>query len=200
MSRGIKGESTRKAIEERYGIDTNDNDPATYTKKITRATRFHIKTGQMQAFEEEYQCLVNQEPIPAKSKLIRLNPTLTNGLIILNSRLNNALNYPEQVRNPVILPLGEKITSFIVLQHHIKNSHAGTEIVFRSVRNEFWLLGGKTQVRKIIRQCSNNLCKYPNLQDQTQLMANLPISRINPGTFDAINLDLAGPFKIKQCI
>ena len=87
-----------------------------------------------------------------------------------------------------------------MLQHHLKTSHAVPEIVFRSVRNEFWLLGGKAQVRKLIRQCSNKLCKHPNLQGQTQLMANLPTSRINPGTFDAINLDLAGPFKIKQCI
>ena len=79
----------------------------------------------MQEFAEEYQCLINQDPIPAKSALIKLNPKLTNGVIILNSRLNNALNYPEQVRNPVILPKYEKITSFIVLQHHSKNSHEG---------------------------------------------------------------------------
>ena len=120
-------------------------------------------------------------------------------MFTLQSRLNNALNYPEQVRNPTLLPKDMQITKFIILQYHVKNSHAGPEITFRNIREKYWLLGGKSQVRKCIRLCIHNLCKYPMVLEQNQIMANLPEARIKPGNFDAASLDFAGPFKMKQC-
>ena len=54
-------------------------------------------------------------------------------------------------------------------------------------------------MRKAIRLCGHNLCKYPNPQGHTQQIANLPVPRITPGNFKAISLDFAGPFTIKRC-
>ena len=120
-------------------------------------------------------------------------------MFTLRSRLINTLNYPEQVRNPTLLPKDMQITKFIILQYHVKNSHAGPEITFRNIREKYWLLGGKSQVRKCIRLCNHNLCKYPMVLEQNQIMANLPEARIKPGNFDAVSLDFAGPFKMNQC-
>ena len=106
---------------------------------------------------------------------------------------------PEQMRNPIILPKDSKITELIILQHHQATAHSGPELTLRNVRLQFWVTGGKRQIRKALRLCQHNLCKNPNPAGQNQQIANLPIPRITPGNFEAISLDLAGPFTVKLC-
>ena len=168
-------------------------------EELEQSRNYHIKMAQRSSFPEEYECLLNKQQLSAKSSLLKLNLTINKGLFTLRSRLNNALSYPEQIRNPILLPKDTKVTRFIIMQHHQRNSHAGPEITFRNIRQLFWLLGGKSQVRKCIRLCPHNLCKYPNIQEQTQLMANLPEARIQPGNFQSVSLDFCGPFQMKQC-
>ena len=106
---------------------------------------------------------------------------------------------PEQMKNPVILPKDTRITWLIILKHHKESSHSGPELTLRNVRLQYWVPGGKRQIRKGIKLCGHRICKYPNPQGQTQQIANLPTPRITPGNFRAISVDFAGPFRVKKC-
>ena len=163
------------------------------------ARDFLIKETQKQTYLEEYQALKNNQPISQKSSLIKLNPRLENGLLIMQGRLGNLYNMPEQMRHPIILPKDSRITELIILQHHQATAHSGPELTLRNVRLQFWVTGGKRQIRNALRLCQHNLCRHPNPTGQNQQIANLPIPRITPGNFEAISLDLAGPFTVKLC-
>ena len=195
-------EITRLPIEISQAMSEEDKRKIHITpsaSEIEFARRFLIIEAQKTYHSEEYYALVRGEKIPEKSQLIKLNPQLNRGVMIMKGRLDNLHSMPEQMKNPIILPRGAKITEKIILQHHQKSAHAGPELTLRQVRLYYWVLGGRQQVRKAIRRCGHWLCKYPNPQAATQQIANLPIARIRPGNFEAISLDFAGPFTIKRC-
>ena len=117
----------------------------------------------------------------------------------MQGRLGNLQQMPEQMKHPIILPKDSRITELIILQHHQATSHSGPELTLRNVRLQFWITGGKRQIRNALKLCQHKLCKNPNPLGQNQQIANLPVPRITPGNFEAISLDLAGPFNIKLC-
>ena len=168
-------------------------------KELNFAKEFLIKETQKLAFPEEYQALEKGEAIPVKSSLLKLNPGLRDGLIVMKGRLENLYTMPEQVKHPIILPKDARITELIILQHHKDKAHAGPESTLREVRLLHWIIGGRKQIRKANKLCGNNICRNPNPQGETQQIANLPIPRITPGNFRAISVDFAGPFKVKKC-
>ena len=117
----------------------------------------------------------------------------------MQGRLGNLYQMPEQMKHPIILPRDSRITELIILQHHQNTAHSGPELTLRNVRLQFWIVGGKRQIRNALKLCQHNLCKNPNPTGETQLIANLPIPRITPGNFEAISFDLAGPFTVQLC-
>ena len=168
-------------------------------KEIKFARDFLIREAQKLTYPEEYKALENNQQISEKSSLIKLNPTLKDGLMIMQGRFGNHYNMPEQMRHPIILPKDSRITELIILKHHQSTAHSGPELTLRNVRLQFWVPGGRRQIRNALRLCGHNICKHPNPVGQSQQLANLPIPRISPGNFDAISLDLAGPFNVKLC-
>ena len=140
--------------------------------EIRFARDFLIKETQKQTYPEEYQALQNNQPISQKSSLIKLNPKLKKGLLIMQGRLGNLYNMPEQMRHPIILPKDSRITELIILQHHQATAHSGPELTLRNVRLQFWVTGGKRQIRNALRLCQHNLCKHPNPTGQNQQIAN----------------------------
>ena len=169
------------------------------TKELMFARDYLIRESQKINYPEEYEALQNGNSISEKSALIKLNPRLENGIIVMQGRLGNLYQMPEQMKHPIILPRDSRITELIILQHHQSTAHSGPELTLRNVRLQFWIVGGKRQIRNALKLCQHNLCKNPNPTGETQLIANLPIPRITPGNFEAISLDLAGPFTVKLC-
>jgi len=213
LAQGIKNEDRRKEISLGYVIhkpseelkQTMSKDE--YTKltispsiqELKFAENYLIKEAQKIEFTKEYEALLADKPIPENSTLKKLNPKLDNGMIIMNSRLNNLYKMPHQVRNPVILPKNAIITNLIILTQHKSAGHAGPELTLRNTRLKYWIPGGRQQIRKVIKTCGHNLCKFPKLPAVNQQIANLPISRITPGNFDAVSVDFAGPIPMKKC-
>ena len=78
-------------------------------------------------------------------------------------------------------------------------AYLGPETTLRSIRIKYWIVRVLQEIRKAIKSCEANLCKYPNIEGTRQQMPSLPIARLTPSNFNAISLDFAGPFKIKKC-
>ena len=213
MTNSIKDESRRNQLTRGFNIhrisseiskemSSDEQRKMHITPSITElnfARDFLIMEAQKLHYPEEYECLEKGETISEKSKLIKLNPQLKNGIMIMRGRLDNLHNMPEQMKNPKILPKNAEITEKLILWYHQMTAHSGPELTLRNIRLHYWILGGRQQIRKAIKLCGHKICKYPNIQPLNQQIANLPIARITPGNFESISLDFAGPFTIKRC-
>ena len=117
----------------------------------------------------------------------------------MRSRLNYNENLPEQTRNPPILHPDSTLAKRIMLDRHVKLGHSGPELTNRNLRNDFWISGGRSKIRKVVKDCHSKLCKYPNLKQCQQQEPNLPTARLKQSNFNAISLDLCVPFTINKC-
>ena len=77
---------------------------------IDFAKNFLIMEAQKIYYPEEYIALSKSEKISDKSQLIKLNPQLRQGVMIMKSRLGNLHTMPEQMKNPIILPMQPSLT------------------------------------------------------------------------------------------
>ena len=114
----------------------------------------YIRNAQEQNFLEEIQALKEGEHTKISSKLLKLNPFLdNNGVLRMNSRLENHQTYPDQIRRPVILPKETRITELIILQIHNSNAHGGPEVCLRETKLRYWLMGGRREIRRCLKNC-----------------------------------------------
>ena len=153
------------------------------SKELMFARDYLIRESQKINYPEEYEALQKGNSISEKSALIKLNPRLENGIIVMQGRLGNLYQMPEQMKHPIILPRDSRITELIILQHHQSTAHSGPELTLRNVRLQFWIVGGKRQIRNALKLCQHNSCKNPNPTGESQQIANLPIPRITPRKF-----------------
>ena len=85
----------------------------------------------------------------------------------------------------------------IIRETHLRSHHAGIQSTLFTLRQRFWLLDGKNQIRKIVRKCI--IC-IRHRTDQTQYqMANLPRPRVlETPVFNRTGIDFFGPIYIKE--
>jgi len=71
----------------------------------------------------------------------------------------------------------------------------GTQLMLHHLRQRYWIIGSRNLVKAHIRRCVT--CAHQAAKASTQLMGNLPESRINPSPpFSHTGVDYAGPFGI----
>ena len=61
----------------------------------------------------------------------------------MQGRLGNLYQMPEQMKQPIILPKDSRTTELIILLHHQSTAHSSPELTLRSVRLQFWIIGGE---------------------------------------------------------
>ena len=64
---------------------------------------------------------------------------------------------------------------------------------------QYWLLGGRREIRQALKACPKRHCKHQTLIEAKQKEAKLPIGRGQIGNFERVALDYAGFFEIKDC-
>lgn len=100
-------------------------------------------------------------------------------------------------KHPILLPSRNNLTDRIIREIHEKYYHAGFQTTLYNLRQRFWLLDGRNQVRKIIRTCVCCLRFDPHQVEYK--MGNLPPSRVRKTIpFANTGIDFCGPFHIKE--
>ena len=129
--------------------------------------------------------------------ICELNPQLKNGLLMVVGRLVPA-PVDENMKHPAILPYKHHVTDLHVQSYQQDVGHMGQESVLSCPRNKFWVIKGRSAVRRTIRACKE--CSRRNARPGEQLMANLPRKRITPNKppFTNVGVDFFGPFEVKQ--
>jgi len=150
-------------------------------------------------FSKEWSTLNKNEsiPFPNPSSLKALRPVLgDDSLLRLGGRLHNAaLEYGE--KHPIILP-NHRISELFIDQAHRATLHGGPQLTLRILREEYWIIGGRSLVKKHIRRCV--ICTRQAARLPTQLMGNLPEGKGNSPARESLRSVFSHRRRLRQAV
>ncbi|KRX63834.1 hypothetical protein T09_1217 [Trichinella sp. T9] len=143
-------------------------------EELDKAENFWLLTVQREAFEKELAAV--QSGRNPESKLARFNPYLyENGLLRVGGRLQNS-DMDAERKHLILLPSTHLVVMLLIKRVHERSLHAGTEQTLTDLRQRFWVLKGRSSVKRIVRQC--RICKRPSARPYEPIMNELPIDRV----------------------
>ena len=153
--------------------------------------------SQLMYFCQDYSTLKSGKTLSKSSSLHSLNPFIDqSNLIRVGGRLGNSkLDF--FTKYPIVLHKACPIVNLLIRQIHIDHEHASPNLMMSILSERFYIVGAKSIVRKISRNCS--MCQRVYSHSMQQQMGNLPINRTNiTPPFVSTGVDMAGPFYVKQ--
>ncbi len=155
-----------------------------------------IKHVQHKCYEEDIVSLTRDGTLPKGSSLASLKPFVKNGILQVGGRIARApLN--DEMKFPIILPAKNTVTDLLIKHYHHMHGHAGREYVLASIREKYWPISGRTEIRRILSACIE--CKKREAPFCQQQMADLPEERLTPGgkSFQYVGVDFYEAHKVK---
>ncbi|GFV79868.1 integrase catalytic domain-containing protein [Trichonephila clavipes] len=136
-------------------------------------------------------------PNQCPNKLQSLNVFLdSEGILRVGGRLRLQQTLKFEQKHPMFIPKKYLFTSLIIRHFHRVNFHAGQELVLSLIRQQLWIPNGKSAIKKELRNCID--CFKRVAKPVSQMIADLPIERINPcRAFEKVGIDFAGPITTK---
>lgn len=191
--------NTQFKLKQKRCISTISNTDPLTTDELKQARTFLERLVQREAFEKEIIALQLHQSLPKSTSLLSLNAFLDNeGLLRVGGRLLNA-PISQDRKQPIILPSKHPFTDLIIKHEHHRLLHAGCQAVIASLRDRYWPLRCKNNVKRIIRGCIR--CFRANPTSEVYQMGQLPASRVTPARpFSTCGVDYAGPFYTKERI
>lgn len=121
------------------------------------------------------------------------------GIWRCGGRLENA-NIPYHTKHPVLLPGNHPYTTLLIQRSHECVFHNGTKETLTEIRAKYWVVKGRSIVKKIINQCM--VCrKAEGRHYGAPDPPPLPVFRVSEEPpFTYIGVDFAGPLFIKKGI
>lgn len=165
-------------------------------EEIVEAEIKILRILQASQFHKEIESLKTRKHAD-KSRIANLSPFLDeNGIIRVGGRLQGSkLTFTR--KHPILLPSRNHLTDNIIRESHETNYHAGIQSTLATLRQRFWLLDGRNQVRKVVRRCIRCLRFSANTIEPK--MGNLPSVRVREAfPFNNTGVDFCGPFYIKE--
>ena len=98
----------------------------------------------------------------------------------------------------MILPYKHHATDLVIRHYHEVAGHMGQESVLALLREKYWVLKGRSAVRRVVRLCVD--CQRRKRPTCEQFMADLPSDRVtaNDPPFTSVGVDYFGPVQVKQ--
>ena len=131
-----------------------------------------------------------------KGELQQLSPfTDENGIIRVGGRVDEAL-VSYETKHPAMLPRDHWI-SLLITRHFHQIGHAGVATTVAKIKTKFWIIRAHDLAKSVKFRC---VCSREiEARTETQLMADLPRTRLEPFTppFHYTACDYFGPYKVK---
>ncbi|XP_046614185.1 uncharacterized protein LOC124302277 [Neodiprion virginianus] len=166
------------------------------TLELSDAQLFWTKVTQQAYFAEEIHQIETSSSLTRSHPLSRLTPFIdSNGFLRVGGRLNHSLlSYDE--KHPFILPRESSFSTLIIDHHHRLTLHGGPQLTLATIRQRYWILGGRVPIRMFIHRCVP--CARHRATLSSQQMGQLPQSRVTQSRpFLHSGVDYAGPFSIR---
>ncbi|KAK3700060.1 hypothetical protein QZH41_004360 [Actinostola sp. cb2023] len=158
-------------------------------EELRNAERLILAHVQLVSFPEVVEALSTKKSSDERStkrtlqrvgaSIYQLNPTWDSKerLLRVGGRLVEA-PVDDEFKHPIILPYRHPVTDLIIEHYHITVGHMGQESVLSSLREKFWIVKGRSAVRRVNRKCID--CQKRKAKPGEQYMANLPQIRLTP--------------------
>ena len=165
--------------------------------EMENSKKILVRNIQQEIFNEEIQALTNKSHI-RNSGLKELTPFIDDENILRVGGRLRRFNASREAKYNMILPKDHKVTDLIITHFHTKNGHAGVEHTLAELRQEYWVVHGRSAVKKVIRKCF--FCNVRRAKHMYPFMADLPVGRLamDKPPFAHSGVDLFGPMYIKQ--
>ena len=167
--------------------------------ELNEAERRIVICTQTTHFCKEVNLVSAGQLIPRRSPIYRLDHIVgDDGVLRVGGRLESA-PVDTNSKHPAILPKDNHVGMLIVRDAHaVQSRHSGTEHVLSLVRQQYWIVNGRTLVKRVLRQCVP--CRRLKGKPCSQRMADLPADRLCPEEppFTYVGIDCFGPFYVKR--
>ncbi|XP_018395620.1 PREDICTED: uncharacterized protein LOC108774103 [Cyphomyrmex costatus] len=167
------------------------------TSELQHAMHSIIRIVQRETCTSEIKDLSQGNSCNKHNKLLSLNPFLDSDHILrVGGRLKHStLTYNQ--KHPIILPEKHVITSMLIRSTHKLLGHAGPQATLYALRQKYWIINGRSKIRKILHECT--ICFRMRPQFTTYQMGDLPRERFQSSrSFVNVGIDFCGPFFIKE--
>ena len=181
----------RKPVEERR------LSPLLMPQELSRVEVIFLTQSQSRSFPDERDCLQKGKDLSRRSTLLQRRPFLDNdGLLRVGGRLRR-IELSSDQRHPIILHRKDHLTTLIARQAHADNMHVGPTGLMGILSVSFHIVGAKSLVKSISKDCVT--CQRTYARTTDQLMGQLPPCRANLAPpFTATGADFAGPFILRK--
>ena len=166
-------------------------------EEIKDAELCWLKIIQKTSFRKEYENLSKGKVIESASPILKLDPVFDQEkqLIRVGGRLEFA-DIPYDAKHQIIIPKKVKLIEKLILHLHTNAFHSGPETTLAILRQRFWIIGGRREVKRILKKCL--ICQHWRTKPCQQKMAPLPAERVQMvPAFTNIGLDFMGPLYLK---
>jgi hypothetical protein len=144
----------------------------------------------------EMDLLRDSKSLPKRSPIRKFDPFFDKQIQVVRvgGRLKHS-NLDFNHKHPILLPKCH-LAEVIARETHQLNLHSGQRATLSFIMQRYWILHGKSIVRKEVQLCIKCVRARPQLVQQK--MGDLPAERVTiAATFDEDGVDYAGPFTIK---
>ncbi|XP_055622951.1 uncharacterized protein LOC129766445 [Toxorhynchites rutilus septentrionalis] len=179
--------------------DNISSIPRLSTKELQHAEQSLCCLSQRQIFTEELNDLANGERVSKSSSLKWLNPFVDQyGILRVGGRIGNSA-LSDAIKHPIVLSSKHPLSALLASSYHLKLLHAGPQLLLATLRQKFWILGGRNLVKAVFHQCHTCFRSKSTLVQQST--ADLLVSRVSPTRpFSVCGVDYCGPFYVKSAV
>lgn len=167
------------------------------TEELSKARTQIIYSEQREVFVQDISNLESNKALPKSSTLRNLDPFLDEkGLLRIKGRLENAeLSF--ESKHPIIIPKGH-LAKLLIRFQHLFLKHGGVTTILSTLRANFWICGGRSLVKTVIKECVH--CQRQDSRPCNQVSPPLPDCRVKATPpFTVIGIDFAGPLFCADC-
>ena len=133
------------------------------------------------------------------SRLTNLSPFIDkDNLLRAGGRIGKAEEFSYDLRYPMILPNSDdENVRALIREYHVKNKHSSRLQTYSSLRQKFYVLGGKNAVNSVISKCIQCQKNFKNPTPQRQ--GDLPTDRTQiVAPFSVSGIDVFGHFPVRH--
>jgi hypothetical protein len=148
-------------------------------------------------FSEDVRALKDGKQLAATSRLRSLAPYISpdTGLLLVGGRLKRA-DVCDEAKHPILVDNQDHVATLIIRAAHKETLHAGPQATLAHLQQRIWIIGARSRVRKVVRNCTT--CTRFTRDRPIQMMSDLPAERVTPSRpFTHTGLDFGGPFVVK---
>ncbi|GFQ81327.1 integrase catalytic domain-containing protein [Trichonephila clavata] len=170
-----------KRVDLKWLIEESDvfKENYEFVKTVIEQVLEEVKTQESQQNRQIELERLKLERVKAELKLAQLRTSANNSEFSLNG--------------------GETEASIDVLIKSVRTltiKVPSTEATLTNIRTKFWIVDGRSKVKRVIKQCIK--CLKVSAKGKNQMMTDLPNASVSIArVFNKVGLDFCGPFLIK---